>query len=326
LEALCGHVVVGEEPGADQDWNAPESFTSWVCVPVADDRLIHGTLWAAWPAPGTIDHARTGLVELAAGRLALELARADEPQARRSPNKGRRARGLRTWLKSRLPQVTSPLAGWQLAGGMRYAAGGPAGFYDWFFARDGRAVLTLGELAGRGEASRLSAAQLWGTVRGLGAHRRGAAGALSRINRTIYQATPGDVAANVFLGQVDEQLGTLSFASAGDPAVLHVTGDQFHSLAQPDLPLGSGPRGHYELKNVNVGAGDVVLIAGAACRDVLDERGRLLGDQGLAETIVQHRRESAEGLVRRVRDRIDRHAGSLASQSQIVLVARRVGQ
>lgn len=76
LEALLGHVVVLEDLARMPTWQAPEKgFGAAVCVPVATETTLLGTLWVFSKHPRPFSSQQTNILEVVAGRLAAELER-----------------------------------------------------------------------------------------------------------------------------------------------------------------------------------------------------------------------------------------------------------
>jgi transcriptional regulator with GAF, ATPase, and Fis domain len=73
LEAMCGAAVVLEDDTMNAYWRVPEPCGAAVCVPVATASMVLGTLWFFCDAPREFDDNATNLMEIVAGRLALEL-------------------------------------------------------------------------------------------------------------------------------------------------------------------------------------------------------------------------------------------------------------
>ncbi|MBX9791868.1 MAG: GAF domain-containing protein [Pirellulales bacterium] len=73
LEALLGHAVVLEDIALQASWPVPEPCAAAICLPVAAESTLLGTAWFFAPQPGTFDDRETELLEIVAGRLAVEL-------------------------------------------------------------------------------------------------------------------------------------------------------------------------------------------------------------------------------------------------------------
>jgi hypothetical protein len=76
LEALVGHAVVLENDTLFDLWNVPEPhFASAVCVPISSPTTLLGTFWIYCSQPRDFHDRETNLIEILAGRLAVELER-----------------------------------------------------------------------------------------------------------------------------------------------------------------------------------------------------------------------------------------------------------
>lgn len=75
LEAMLGHAVVLNDEFALESWESPENFPTAVCIPVASNAAIFGTVWFFAADVRDFDAREMGYFEMAAGRLAAELER-----------------------------------------------------------------------------------------------------------------------------------------------------------------------------------------------------------------------------------------------------------
>ncbi len=76
MEAILGQAVVLNNPFLQESWNAPEDFTTAICVPVSSSTAILGTLWFFSDDERNLSHQDSRVLEMVAGRLAAELERA----------------------------------------------------------------------------------------------------------------------------------------------------------------------------------------------------------------------------------------------------------
>lgn len=76
LEALVGNAVVLENDTLFELWNVPEyGYSAAVCVPIASPTTILGTFWMYSATDRDFSDTETNLIEILAGRLAIELER-----------------------------------------------------------------------------------------------------------------------------------------------------------------------------------------------------------------------------------------------------------
>ncbi|MBR3218720.1 MAG: GAF domain-containing protein [Thermoguttaceae bacterium] len=76
LEALLGNAVVLNEPFLREKWNAPEQYETSLCIPVADDQTLLGTIWFVSDKKRDFTSAELEKLELIAAKVALEIKRA----------------------------------------------------------------------------------------------------------------------------------------------------------------------------------------------------------------------------------------------------------
>ncbi|MBQ1454311.1 MAG: GAF domain-containing protein [Thermoguttaceae bacterium] len=76
LEALLGNAVVLNEPFLREKWNAPEQYETSLCIPVADDQTLLGTIWFFSDKKRDFTSDQLEKLELVAAKVALEIKRA----------------------------------------------------------------------------------------------------------------------------------------------------------------------------------------------------------------------------------------------------------
>ncbi len=75
LVALAGGAVVLEKPEEVLEWPIPRRAASTICLPIASDTEIHGTLWIYLDRQREFTDQELEIVEIVAGRLAVEVER-----------------------------------------------------------------------------------------------------------------------------------------------------------------------------------------------------------------------------------------------------------
>lgn len=78
LAAIAGEAVALEDRGTLRAWQVTGPQQSAACVPVSSDTTIHGSLWVNWTQPRPISDGTLELIEIVAGRIALELERTEQ--------------------------------------------------------------------------------------------------------------------------------------------------------------------------------------------------------------------------------------------------------
>jgi GAF domain-containing protein len=87
LEALAGCAVVLENAADFPELPMPQPFAAGVCVPVSSSREIYGTMWLFSDRPRRFSARQTGMAEIVAGRLAVELELAAVVATQNTPSR-----------------------------------------------------------------------------------------------------------------------------------------------------------------------------------------------------------------------------------------------
>jgi putative methionine-R-sulfoxide reductase with GAF domain len=198
VAALAGNALVLEDDLDVATWAVPVWCGAAICLPVASDETIYGTLWIYCREPRSFTNAEVELVEIVAGRLAVELelnkwrsgasanlaTPAAEPTATpivvKQPASSRIAR----------PMSHPQLDDWELAG-LAFTGERVQSFYDWQTLADGRTLVVAGSMNTNEQLTDglLEAARI--ALRSHAQHAGEAGELLSAANHTLWLASPG---------------------------------------------------------------------------------------------------------------------------------------
>lgn len=148
-----------------------------------------------------------------------------------------------------------------------YIAAGTEGdiggdYFDLFKAPDGRIVLAMGDVCGKGVLAATKTSMIRYMVRGLVAAGVGPARALREINRTVTEnGDPGDIV-TLWLGVLDLERRELTYANGGHPPALLLSSesDELARLDPTGPLLGAVATAPYEERVVSAEVGDYVLL------------------------------------------------------------------
>lgn len=237
VAAMSGSAIVLEDDSDVAHWPVPVWCGAALCLPVASDETIHGTLWLYSSEPRAFADAEHQLAEVVAGRLAVEM----ELQAWRATEEGRndpaspsvavarrenefelalepQDRPSRSVAHVSRPAAAPQLDEWDLAG-WTPSDSVQRSFYDWQTLADGRTLVATGAYAPDDQVSDgwLQAARI-----ALRAHvdEVGDAGELlSLANQTLWLASPGGEGLAVAVAMLEADGLRASVASAGDAGI-----------------------------------------------------------------------------------------------------------
>ena len=164
-------------------------------------------------------------------------------------------------LPERLPTVPGlEVASFYLPSGAEAEIGGD--YYDVFAAEDGRTVLAIGDVCGKGVVAATKTSMIKYTLRGAIGAGAGPGQALAQLNRQIAAGSdPSDIV-TMWVGMLDVRTGTLTYADGGHPPALLLRADThaIDRLGATGPLLGAVSQVSFEERVIEVGVGDIVLL------------------------------------------------------------------
>jgi sigma-B regulation protein RsbU (phosphoserine phosphatase) len=171
-------------------------------------------------------------------------------------------------------------------------------YYD--FVRSPGPVVTLavGDAAGKGIPAALMST--WAHAGFRDRARRGAAPGelLSALNHELVALNQPQAFVALLCARVDVRAATFTFANGGlTPPLLRRRDGHFEELCQSGVLLGVDPRAHYEDFNVELEAGDVIVLYSDGLTEA--RRGEEeFGPEGVRRVLEAHARKGAEEILR----------------------------
>ncbi|MEM6799576.1 MAG: GAF domain-containing protein [Planctomycetota bacterium] len=297
LAAMAGGAVVLEDADMVAEWGAPGRCRAAVCVPVASDTTIHGTLWLYNAKPRAFSDSEVQLAEVVAGRLAVEIER------RRLLDASTAVAFPQSALTLPEPARATEFAELEVAGVS--SADSPGAFHDWSALEDGRLLVVAGAIVDAPGASRdeavLAAQAARVALRCYAEGARDAGQLLTRASRCVWQTTAGGEGVSLAVALIDPEQYAGSYALAGGAATLSIRA----SLTLPEVtdaqPAGwdedaryeaaafeLSPRERFALTAIDPrhsSADGVDKLAGGF-RGLASETHRLMTAEGAAQTLA----------------------------------------
>jgi phosphoserine phosphatase RsbU/P len=323
LEALVGHAVVLEDTTILPHWRCPENYPAAVCVPVASPTIPLGTLWVFCDRQRDFSPEETNLLEIIAGRLAADLEREMLLAAgKRGSERDKQFDVAARWLSERLPSIVPLLDDYEVAGWTQQAEEVGGDFHDWSVLTDGRLSLTVGDSEGELLAAALAATSLQAAIKAHAAHRHTAGELLTRVNESVAATSPGDQRASLAYALIDPDTGKVQLALAGNAAAILVGPDDRVVTATDSPRVGEAADFTFADDTMTLRAGEVLLLVSSGVRHAVDAAGLRIGEASIASLIAKHLRDSAGGLLNRLR-RLLEHDQQIAEDLTVVVVKKR---
>jgi serine phosphatase RsbU (regulator of sigma subunit) len=244
-----------------------------------------------------IENVRLLEVQQEQKRLANELAVASEIQLRLHP------------------ASPPPIPGYDLIGVSFpcYEVGGD--YFDFIEKRDGRYVVALGDVSGKGTGAALLMSSVHAAVRAQATTRLSASEVVGEINQYIYDNTPSNRFVTLFYSELDPRSHQLNYITAGhnSPLLVRASGE-VTTLDIGGFPVGITPFAEYREGWVDLEPGDVLVIYSDGVTESLNEEGEEFGEARLVEIVQKNRGRTPAGL----RDRIDEALAKFVGKAKTV--------
>ncbi len=231
--------------------------------------------------------------------------------------------------KSVLPQAPPRLPGWDLAGRTLPARETGGDFFDFLELPAGGLGLVLADVSGKGLPAALFMLSTRAYLRTLALGGLPPQQVLAGANRQVAaDSGVSGMFVTTFYAELDPPSGRLRYANAGHnpPLLLRCgQGGAMEELERTGLPLGVRPDESYQLAQVLLRPGDMLLIYSDGVTEAPDREQREWGTSRLREQIRRGSRLPADELLGRIREQVDAWSGSQPQfdDMTLVILARR---
>jgi phosphoserine phosphatase RsbU/P len=208
-----------------------------------------------------------------------------------------------------LPRGTFAVADIQISGATRPANTVGGDFYDVLPLPDGRVIVTLGDVAGKGSPAALLMALLLAVLRTLVEERLEAAALVERLNVQICRHSPGSRFITLFYGVYDPGTGMLTYVNAGqNPPFVRTADGRFDRLAATGVALGMFEHSTFEEKNTRIEPGELLVLYSDGITEAEDPEGQPFEEAGLQQVINRYTSDPPADLGARVLKAAEAHA------------------
>jgi serine phosphatase RsbU (regulator of sigma subunit)/anti-sigma regulatory factor (Ser/Thr protein kinase) len=316
--ALAGVTLVEDDVPRDGAGTHPlgERVRSLLAVPLRADGEMLGALFVGSLFPRTFGVEDLSVLALAADRAGLAIQRMRLYEQEHAIA----TRLQRSLLPRELPRIPG------VSTAARYSPGGAGtevggDWYDSIGLPDGRLLLVMGDVAGRGIEAASMMGQLRSAIRAYALQGEGPAGLLERVNAFLLQLAE-DTMATALLACIDHRAGRVTLASAGHPPALLVgpEGDSRWLTGGRGVPIGALDDPGYREVHEELEPGSTLVLY---TDGLVEQRGEDLraGLDRLEASVLDGPRD-LEALCDHVLRRADREPGS---DDVTLLVLRTLG-
>src|SRR6187399_2715169 len=184
--------------------------------------------------------------------------------------------------QSMLPRAAFQTPGLEAFGMTRPANTVGGDFYDILPLPDGRVLLALGDVAGKGSPASLLMALLLAMMRTLVDEGLEGATLVRRLNAQIVKHAPRSRFITLFLATLNPATGELSYVNAGqNPPMLRRSTGRYETLRTGGIALGMFDNAEYESGHTVLGPGDVIVMYSDGVTEAENIEGQPFDEAGL---------------------------------------------
>jgi phosphoserine phosphatase RsbU/P len=294
-----------------------------LAVPLGVSEKVFGIIYADSPiAEGRFTEDHLKVLTTLASVAAIRVENARLVEARLERERLERELALASEIQQRFQPTAPPhIPGYELQGISFpcYEIGGD--YYDFIEREDGRLVIALGDVSGKGTAAALLMSSLHAAIHAQSASHDSLVATISAVNRYLADNIPANRFVTLFYAELDPESGSMAFLNAGHnpPLIVHAAGT-VEQLASGGLPLGIKPDAEYREGRTQLQPGDVLVIYSDGVTEAVSPTGEEFGPTRLYEVVSRNVEASAAGIRDRIESSLTKFAQGTSAADDITLV------
>ena len=300
-----------------------QGVRSVLAVPLGVAEKVFGIIYADSPiAEGRFTEDHLKVLTTLASVAAIRVENTRLVEARLERERLERELALASEIQQRFQPTAPPhVAGYELQGISFpcYEIGGD--YYDFIEREDGRLVIALGDVSGKGTAAALLMSSLHAAVHAQAGSHDSLVSTISAVNRYLAENIPANRFVTLFYAELDPESGALSFLNAGHnpPLIVHSAGT-VEQLASGGLPLGIKPDAEYREGRTQLQRGDVLVVYSDGVTEAVSPSGEEFGATRLYEVVSRNIEASAAGIRDRIESSLTKFSQGTSAADDITLV------
>ena len=300
-----------------------QGVRSVLAVPLGVAEKVFGIIYADSPiAEGRFTEDHLKVLTTLASVAAIRVENARLVEARFQQERLKRELQLAMEIQQRFQPTTSPqVPGYEFQGISFpcYEIGGD--YYDFIPRADGRLVIALGDVSGKGTAAALLMSSLHAAIHAQTGSHDTLVETISAVNNYLADNIPPNRFVTLFYAELDPESGALSFLNAGHnpPLIVHAAGT-VEQLAAGGLPLGIRPNAEYREGRTQLQLGDVLVVYSDGVTEAASPSGEEFGPTRLYEVVQRNVDASAAGIRDRIESALTKFSQGTQAADDITLV------
>jgi len=303
---------------------ALQGIRSVLAVPLCvDERNVFGLIYAdspTWETTFTEEHLN--ILTTLASVASIRVENATLLEERIARERMERELALATEIQQRFqPSGPPEIDGYEFQGisFSCYEIGGD--YYDFVPKPDGKMLVALGDVSGKGTAAALLMSSLHAAIHAQVAAKSSLDTMIVSVNRYLAENTPANRFVTLFAAELEPSDGTIQFINAGhNPPLVGRADGTVVQLESGGLPLGIMGGAEYEAGSVQLGHGEVLVIYSDGVTEAVNLKDEEYGIERLSEVISKNFGSSASGIRDKVESALSVFTETAPANDDITLV------
>jgi len=224
-----------------------------------------------------------------------------------------------------LPGSIPVVPGIEMSALIRFCLDVAGDYYDIIPLDDGRIVLSIGDVSGKGVGAALLMANLQASLRtaqGMGASLAESA---ARINKLVFENTPSDMFITFFMICIDPVKKHMRYVNAGhNPPFLVENDSHERMLTKGGLLFGVVEDAQYEEGEFSLQSGDMILMYTDGVSEAMDSNDEEFGEKQIAHIVARNRELPLDELLALIEKEVSIFHGSSSYADDFTLLAARI--
>jgi len=198
-------------------------------------------------------------------------------------------------------------------------------YYDVISLADGKTVMAVGDVSGKGAGAALLMANLQASLRTAVGVTTQLSDVVTRINDLIYLNTPQEQYITFFVGIYDPDRAVLSYVNAGhNPPLLIHANAEVEELKVGGLIIGAMPGLPYEQGDIRMNSGDALLIYTDGISEVMNDKEEEFGEERILSVMNQCHTLDPLKILENLKKEAMEFSGNKPWQDDMTLLVARV--
>ena len=297
---------------------------SVLAVPLSvDERNVFGIIYADSPTYETTfteEHLNILTTLASVASIRVENARLLEERFERE--RMERELELATEIQQRFQPSEAPrMDGYEFQGisFSCYEIGGD--YYDFITRHDGKMLIALGDVSGKGTAAALLMSSLHAAIHGQVAARSSLDEVVRSVNQYLADNTPANRFVTLFVAELDPHTGNLKYINAGhNPPLIGRMAGTIEQLSSGGFPLGILHSAEFEVGETQLQPGEALVVYSDGVSEANNLKEEEFGMERLMDVVKRNLGASAAGMRDKVESALSAFTQTAPANDDITLV------